>query len=184
MGRKGDETRARLLDATQELIESGGYFNAGLNQVLAQSNAPRGSLYFHFPYGKDQLVGEAVTRAGAEITTLLRTLEADSSADLVIKVLGLLGDRLVASNWTSGCPVATVGLEMAAANDSLQAVCSAVYADWEQALRARLRAEAYADPEALATTILCVIEGALLLARVHRSRQPLERVCGTIRALL
>ncbi|MFC6543875.1 TetR/AcrR family transcriptional regulator [Nonomuraea salmonea] len=49
MGRKGAETRGRLLDTTQELIEAGGYFGAGLNQVIAASGMPRGSLYFHFP---------------------------------------------------------------------------------------------------------------------------------------
>ncbi|WP_345406958.1 TetR/AcrR family transcriptional regulator [Nonomuraea salmonea] len=52
MGRKGAETRGRLLDTTQELIEAGGYFGAGLNQVIAASGMPRGSLYFHFPGGQ------------------------------------------------------------------------------------------------------------------------------------
>lgn len=67
MGQKGAETRDRLLDATQELVDTAGYFGTGLNQVIAASGAPRGSLYFHFPGGKDQLVGESVRRAGQAI---------------------------------------------------------------------------------------------------------------------
>ncbi|MGW2194815.1 TetR/AcrR family transcriptional regulator [Streptosporangium sp. NPDC001682] len=74
MGQKGEETRGRLLDATQDLIEGGGYFEAGLNRVIAASGAPRGSLYFHFPGGKDHLVAESVRRAGREIGQVVHDL--------------------------------------------------------------------------------------------------------------
>ena len=74
MGQKGLETRARLLDATLDLVEAGGYSGAGLNQVIAASGAPRGSLYFHFPGGKDQLVGEALAAAGHEVDGIVGEL--------------------------------------------------------------------------------------------------------------
>ncbi|MEV6769809.1 TetR/AcrR family transcriptional regulator [Nocardia sp. NPDC051030] len=180
MGQKGAETRDRLLDATQELVEVGGYFGAGLNQVVAVSGAPRGSLYFHFPGGKDQLVGESVRRGGRAIGDSLGALaDSDvSAAELVAAILRYLGDRLEESDWRKGCPVATVALETAATNDSLQAACSEVYTSWEDALRAGLADRR--DAEDLAVTILALIEGALLLARVHRSREPLTRVARQI----
>lgn len=184
MGQKGAETRDRLLDATQELVEAAGYFGTGLNQVVALSGAPRGSLYFHFPGGKDQLVGESVRRAGAAISDSLETL-GDSDlpvAEYVDRILRQLGDRLEGSQWRKGCPVATVALETAASNDSIQQVCAEVYASWEEALRARLADHPESDD--LATTILALIEGALLLARTHRSREPLDRVGRRIAALL
>ncbi|MFF5208164.1 TetR/AcrR family transcriptional regulator [Streptosporangium sp. NPDC000396] len=186
MGRKGEETRGRLLDATQDLIEGGGYFGAGLNQVVAASGAPRGSLYFHFPGGKDQLVGESVRRAGHEIGLLVRDLAetAPDTASLIQGVLTLLGDRLEASGWRRGCPVATVALEMAAVNDALQEVCSEVYGSWEDMLRERLAADGHAEAGDVAVTVLALIEGALLLARAHRSREPLDRVARRILALL
>ncbi|MGP4099636.1 TetR/AcrR family transcriptional regulator [Nonomuraea sp. KM90] len=186
MGRKGDETRGRLLDATQELIESGGYYGAGLNQVIAASGMPRGSLYFHFPGGKDAMVAEALRRAGREIDQAVRDLagSAPDAAALVTGVLGLLGDRLEASGWRKGCPVATVALEMAATDDPLQEVCAEVYDSWEGALRDRLAADGHPDPDDLATTVLALVEGALLLARTHRSRDPLDRVTRKITAFL
>jgi TetR/AcrR family transcriptional repressor of lmrAB and yxaGH operons len=184
MGRKGTETRDRLLDATQELIETGGYFGTGLNQVIAASGAPRGSLYFHFPGGKDQLVGESVRRAGRAVGEALadRAGAGDSAADAVEGLLRLLGDRLAASDWRRGCPVATVALETAATSDTLQQACAEVYASWEAALRDRLADRPDADD--LATTVLALVEGALLLARAHRSREPLDRVARRVRALL
>lgn len=169
------ETRVRLLKATQELIEAGGYANAGLNQVVAASDAPRGSLYFHFPEGKDQLIGEAIRRAGEEIGSAFEGLAVE-------EVLRHLGDRLEESGWRKGCPVSTVALEMAAANDPLQQACSEVYTSWTALLRARL--EGRQDADDLAVTILALIEGALLLARAHRSRDPLDRVTRQVAALL
>ncbi|MEU7898309.1 TetR/AcrR family transcriptional regulator [Nonomuraea sp. NPDC049152] len=184
MGLKGAETRARLLDATQELIEGGGYFGAGLNQVIAASGAPRGSLYFHFPGGKEELVGESVRRAGQEIgATMGELAEATSSVEeFVAGVLDWLGDRLEQSGWRKGCPVATVALETAATSDPLQEICSEVYTGWESALRELLTGREDADD--LAVTILALAEGALLLARAHRSREPLRRVGRQIAALL
>lgn len=184
MGQKGAETRDRLLDATQELIETGGYFGAGLNQVIAASGAPRGSLYFHFPGGKDQLVAESVRRAGRVIGDTLEDQAASgpSAAEFVDGVLRHLGDRLEASGWRKGCPVATVALEMAATSDPLQEVCSEVYASWQAALRARLAGRPDADD--LAVTILALVEGALLLARAHRGRGPLDSVSRQIGVLL
>ncbi|MCW2876897.1 MAG: putative transcriptional regulator, TetR family [Sphaerisporangium sp.] len=184
MGQKGEDTRTRLLDATLELIESGGYFGAGLNQVVAASGAPRGSLYYHFPDGKDQLVSESVTRAGQDIAAMITRLEAFDTADLLIQLLDLLGDRLEQSEWRKGCPVATVALELAASNDAVQKVCSAAYTSWEAALHDRLISDGHPDAEDLATTVLALIEGGLLLARTHRSRQPLTRVSRMIKTLL
>ncbi|MFI8421002.1 TetR/AcrR family transcriptional regulator [Streptomyces sp. NPDC085479] len=184
MGLKGAETRDRLLDATQELIETGGYPGAGLNQVIAASGAPRGSVYFHFPGGKDQLVGESVRRAGRAIGGDLEELakSSASAAEFIGAVLRHLGERLEESDWRKGCPVATVALETASTNNPLREACSEVYASWEGALRARLAGRPDADD--LAVTVLALVEGALLLARTHRSREPLDRVARQIGALI
>ncbi|MEV0621751.1 TetR/AcrR family transcriptional regulator [Nonomuraea sp. NPDC050404] len=186
MGRKGDDTRGRLLDATQELVEAGGYFGAGMNQVIAASGMPRGSLYFHFPGGKDHMVAESLRRSGHRIEMAAQELAetAPDAAALVTGMLGLLGDRLEESGWRKGCPVATVALEMAAGHDELQQVCAGVYDSWEGALRDRLIADGHPEAEDVATTVLALIEGALLLARTRRSREPLERVGRRITTLL
>lgn len=184
MGAKGTETRCKLLGATRALVEKHGYFGAGLNQIIETSGAPRGSLYFHFPAGKDQLVAEAVAQAGSEITALIDQAEPGDTATAVTSLLTVFGDRLEASDWHHGCPVATVTLDVAAANDTIQAECAAAYAAWEGALRIRLQADGRSDAADLAAAILAMIEGALLLARAQRNREPLERVARTIHAML
>lgn len=174
MGKKGDATRSALIDSTQLLIESRGYFGTGLNQVLADSGAPRGSLYFHFPGGKDELIGEAICRSGEYIDAIMKSIEAGDASELMTVLLRMLGERLEQSNWNQGCPVATVALETSASNDAIQRACAAAYSGWHKTLRDRLEADGRTDADDMAAFLLAVLEGAMLLARTHRSTEPLE----------
>lgn len=184
MGTKGAETRCKLIKATRSLIESRGYFGTGLNQIVQTSGAPRGSLYFHFPGGKDELVAAAVTDSGVEIAEMIRTTEATDARDLAHRMVRFLGDRLEGSDWTVGCPVAAVALDTASTNDAVQQACSSTYQIWEEALRERLIGFDHPEPERVATAALALIEGGLVLARAHRSRQPLRQVADTIDTLI
>jgi TetR/AcrR family transcriptional repressor of lmrAB and yxaGH operons len=188
MASKGDETRMRLIEATRDLIEAKGYHGTGLNEVLAVSGAPRGSLYHHFPGGKDQLVGEALAGAGKEIDALVRQLGsgAADTVELVLTLLDALADRMEAAGYAKGCPVATVALEVAASHEGLQRICADAYGAWERTLTDRLRADGRAPEEAgeLAGTALALIEGSLVLARARRSRTPVEQARRRVRTLL
>ncbi|GIG66601.1 TetR/AcrR family transcriptional regulator [Phytomonospora endophytica] len=188
MATKGDETRARLITATRALIEAKGYHGTGLNEVIATSGAPRGSIYHHFPGGKDQLVTEALAAAGREVDGMVAEAAATTrdSRDLVMGLLGALTDRMVAADYAKGCPVATVALEVAASNDALAAVCDGIYTSWRRALAGALLADGHptADVDDLAATVLALIEGALLLARTARSRTPVDQAGRHIARLL
>lgn len=129
MGVKGEETRARLIAGTRTLIEAQGYFGTGLNQIVAATGAPRGSLYFHFPEGKDQLVAVSLVQAGQEVEDLLAALAAEGadSGALTERLTEVFAERLAGSDYTKGCPIATVALEVAGTNEPLRAVCAEVY---------------------------------------------------------
>ncbi|MFJ7243391.1 TetR/AcrR family transcriptional regulator [Kitasatospora sp. NPDC098652] len=178
MGAKGEETRARLVAGTRELIEQHGYSGTGLNQVLAITGAPRGSLYFHFPGGKDQLVAAALLQSGQEVADLLTGLAADGAdaAALGRHLTEVFADRLARSDYTKGCPIATVALEVAGTNEALRAVCAEVYEGWQRILAEQLTAGGFRPAEAAvaAGQALALLEGAVLLASVRRSREPLD----------
>lgn len=184
MGQKGADTRCRLLAAARSLIESRGYFGTGLNQILEVSAAPRGSLYYHFPGGKDQIVTEALAEAGAEIGAVIATTEAADARAYLARLVEMLGDRLEGSGWTSGCPIAGVALDASSSNAVVQQACSSVYQEWETVLRRRLTEYGHPEPERLATAALALIEGGMILSRTHRDRAPLRRIADTIETLV
>ncbi|MFI6576647.1 TetR/AcrR family transcriptional regulator [Nocardiopsis sp. NPDC050513] len=188
MGTKGTATRARLVDGARELLEAHGYSGTGLSQVLTVSGTPRGSLYFHFPGGKDELVTAALRSAGAEVGAVLRDLagQAPDTVGLVRAFIDHFADRMEASAFTKGCPLAATALDVAATNDAVHEVCREVYASWQRALADRLVVDGRgpAEADADAWSVLSVIEGALLLARSTRSRAPLDAARTTVARLL
>jgi len=185
---KGERTRAKLVAATARLLQKQGYHATGLSEIVEESGAPRGSLYFHFPGGKEELACAALEASGAEWR---KRIEAyiDGAPDLgqaIAVVCKKLADDLVASDFELGCPVATVALEASSTSEKVRATVKAHYEGWTKAIAARLQGAGVPKPMArhLATFALSAMEGALLLARVGRDPKPLLTVGETLRAMV
>ena len=184
---KGERTRQKLVDTTAELLQRQGYHATGLAQIVAESGAPRGSLYFHFPGGKDELAVSALDASSRVWRARIDEVVA-AAADLgqaVEAVCKLLADDLAASRYQRGCPVAAVALEAAATTGPVRAAVESHYAEWAAAIVERVTAAGMPRDAAkqLATFVLASIEGALLLAKVQRSKQPLLTVGGMLRQM-
>lgn len=182
------DSRARFVETTAALLRRQGYHATGLAQVVEESGAPKGSLYFHFPGGKEELAKAALERSGQEMQEKLAAsiVGARSPAAAVRAVTSRLADDLEASRFQDGCPVATVALEAAAQVPALQAVCSASYARWQTLLEAYLgRAGLPAErARALGNLVLAAVEGALLLSRAHADTAPLRAAGEELASLL
>jgi TetR/AcrR family transcriptional repressor of lmrAB and yxaGH operons len=168
------------------LFRAQGYHATGLTQVLAEGGLPKGSLYFHFPGGKEQLAVESVRLSGDELGEGIAAALASTPepADALDRVLALLGEHLVATDFREGCPVATVALDAAAQSEPIRAACAGVYDSWQDLVAAHLRAAGADDAEGLATTFVAAVEGAVLLARTRRDVTPLHTVGTHLRAML
>jgi len=182
------ETRERMVETAARLLATQGYHATGVAQVLDESESPRGSLYFHFPEGKEQMAQEAIDRLGEELAQALRT-KLDRKPNVragLGSILRMFVRQLEATSFQLGCPIATVALEAASAAPALRKACAGVFAGWEADLAERLRAESprRPDPERLARAILGTIEGALLLAKTKASAEPLRDAELTLDALL
>ena len=103
MTTKGERTRDRMLATTAELLRCQGYHATGLLQILEQSRTPRGSLYFHFPGGKDELAVAALRQAAASwravLSAVLSAAPGDLAGDLA-RVCELLAAELESSGYT------------------------------------------------------------------------------------
>jgi TetR/AcrR family transcriptional repressor of lmrAB and yxaGH operons len=185
---KGEATRQRMIEAAASLIEDQGYHATGLNQILERSQTPRGSLYFHFPGGKEALCAAAITWRAAELeATLTHALDqAPSAQAAMLFIIDSLASRLQASAWTKGCPVATVALEASDEVPALRDAAAHAYASWQAHIAARLVRDG--QPHDLAAQqaelMLAALEGALLLARVQQRRDPLDRLANMVPLLL
>lgn len=185
---KGERTRQRLVEAAAALLQRQGFHATGLAEIVAESGAPRGSLYFHFPGGKEELACAALEASGARWREVLEAVigAAADPGEAVAAACRFLGEGLAASGYVEGCPLATVGLEASASSEPVRATIARHYDAWIERIEARFVAAGgeLRGARRLATFTLSAIEGALLLAKVQRSSRPLVDVGETLRAMV
>lgn len=181
-------TRQRIIDTAAGLFQRQGYHATGMNQILAEGNAPKGSLYFHFPGGKEQLAAEAVRHSADAVTGHIDGLldTAATPVEALNHIIDHLGRGLADSGYAAGCPIATVALEAAATSQPVRDSCRTGFHTWIERFAARLRADGLAadTAEELAVTAIAAIEGALLLARVRGDLTPLHAVANRLSRLI
>jgi TetR/AcrR family transcriptional regulator, lmrAB and yxaGH operons repressor len=185
---KATDSKGKTLSAAAKLFRQQGYHGTALHDVLAASGSPRGSLYFHFPGGKEEIGETALTLAGEAVRqAIARAAESSESALVFLKRVarGMASD-LEKSDYSEGCPIATTALETAAQSEALGAATRGAFRKWENEIRLGLarfgmRPE---EAESTATSILSLLEGALLLARTYRSLEPMHRAEQALELLL
>lgn len=176
---KGQQTKARLVEKTAELIAAQGYHATGINQITKESGTPMGSLYYHFPGGKDELVTSAMQAGSDLITQALHGIFSTNRdvSTAIRSIVELLSEQLERSAFMKGCPIATVTLETAAQNDMIQSLSQTIYRGWQVQIVQYLAQSGYDEQIAssLALFVVTVIEGGLLLSRAERSTIPLQQ---------
>jgi TetR/AcrR family transcriptional repressor of lmrAB and yxaGH operons len=185
--RRRGESKGAFITATQETLRRRGYAASGLLDVVARSGAPKGSLYFHFPGGKEELAVAAMERSAAQLGEgMARILDSSDDVDEAIgRLIEALAAGLAESQFADGCPIATVALETAGESEPLRMAARAAFDSWLEILAARLRAGGLdgALAERRALLVLAAIEGGLILARVRRDVAPLLLVSAQLRTL-
>ncbi len=180
--------RDDIIDTTTDLLERQGYFATGLNQIVAESGAPKGSLYYYFPGGKDEITEEAIRKAGADVAERIELVmsRADSAAEGVAAMVDGISRAMEAADFGAGGPITTVAIETAGQNERLSTACEQVYESWREAFETHIRASGVggARAERLSTLVLASMEGAIILARTYKSVDPLRRAGAELRELL
>jgi len=175
MPRRSD-SRSKMIHAAAELFRQRGYHATTFSDVVLESGAPRGSTYFHFPGGKAELAREATARARDEMEQMVdeAARHADDPASLVRALAQIMAGRLERSGYQSGCPIATMVLELAPRDEDFSDGFDAVFARWRAALVTRLEPLGIAPDRAavLAGLTMSALEGALVLSRAARSTEP------------
>lgn len=175
---KPGSTKERILDATADLFMRYGYTGTGLKQIVADANAPFGSLYHHFPGGKEALGVEVIHRSGAMYFELV-TGVFDAAPDIVSGVHDCFAgaaEVLRATDYADACPIETVALEVASTNEPLRAATADVFASWIEGATVRFRSAGIDDRKAreLAIALIALLEGAFVLCRASRTTEALD----------
>jgi len=179
-------SRASMIRSAALLIGSRGLSGTSLSDVLADSGAPRGSIYHHFPGGKKQLATDAIGWTSDQVLGHLEHCPAARAADVLECFIDLWRQSVLASGASSGCPVAGVAIGAGEAVGDLIEPVRDAFRSWTARLAARLQEVGVPGYRAgpIAVAALAGMEGALILCRAEGSSQPLDAVAAELMRLL
>jgi AcrR family transcriptional regulator len=172
------DTKDRFIDVSADLLRRQGYASTGVKQIVRAAKAPLGSLYHHFPGGKEELGAAAIRRSGALYELLIPAI-FDPAPDLVSAVRLFFegaAAHLEDSEYEDACPIATVALEVSSTSDTMREACADVFESWIAAGLPRFTAEGLdeATSRELVTGMIAALEGAFVLARATQSTEALH----------
>ncbi|MCD2194285.1 TetR/AcrR family transcriptional regulator [Actinomycetospora endophytica] len=171
-------TVERITTAMAELMRRQGYAATGIAELARAAGVPNGSVYHHFRGGKRDVAARALRESGAAYGQLLPTLlePYDDLATGIEAAFAEAGRTMAESGWMAMCPVATVTAEIADVEPELRAVGADVMTGWVEGGAAFLRGRGLGDDDAreVVHAVLAALEGAFVVARGLRSREPLD----------
>lgn len=184
---KASDSKGKTLRAAASLFRQQGYHGTALHDILAAAGSPRGSLYFHFPRGKEEIGEAALALSGEAVRQgIAKAAEASENAEIfLVRMVRGMAAELERSNYKEGCPIATSALETSAQSEVLGAAVRGAFQKWELEIKRGLFrfGMAAGDADLVATMVLSQLEGALLLARTYRSPEPLRRAEQAVKLL-
>ena len=181
-------TRQKIVDKTAELLERQGYHGTGLNQIVQESDTPRGSLYYYFPDGKEELAAEAVRTKTQKMNAWMAARLAQDT-DAVEAIVGFLRETAHAvrgHDCTNGAPIAAVALEASGSSERIRSACQHGYARWRDTFKEKLESDGFPSQRAasLAVVIEAALEGSIILSRTEKDTWPLLQAADEIEYLL
>jgi TetR/AcrR family transcriptional repressor of lmrAB and yxaGH operons len=171
------ESKTRIIRATLDLLSQSGLSGVAINQVVAASSAPKGSLYHFFPGGKFELATVALEEAEQIEGQWFRGI-FEQRGSIAGKVEFLFADaakNFEASGFAKGCPVAAVTLDIDRDSERMRPICQKIFMTWQDIIAAGLHEVPEAERRETAELILATLEGALMLSRTEASKDPLLR---------
>ena len=178
-------TRQKLLTAAVTLMRRTGLTGAGINEIVRESGAPKGSVYHFFPAGKQQIASEALRDyAGTVAEFIDASLRGKRSPAAKVKALfDAFADRVEQGNYESSCAAGTVCLDLDAVSEPLREAVAAALDRYVEAIAAHFDCGDVRQRRSFAGLLLSAIEGAYIRSRAQRSSKPFREAGAWLAAL-
>lgn len=173
------KTRDRLIASAALLFRQKGYHGTGLAQVLADSHAPKGSLYHHFPNGKSDLAMAAASWVSKGMITIIDDAfaNADTFPDGATTFCHKLAKLFDLNDHWQSCPISSMLFD-GPDNDAFRAHADQILTSWSTRAAEHGQRMGMCDTDAgsAAELLLMTIQGAWTIARAKRSAEVIRRI--------
>ena len=165
-----------MIEGALALLARHGLQATSFSEVLKLTKAPRGSIYHHFPGGKDELVAEALKLLEERTIRNIQALDSSKPEKIVEGFLGLWRYLLTTYDFSTGC--SAVAVTVATNSPALLERAESIFESWQDVLSKKFIKAGLTRKQAaeFTTTLIAACEGAVVMSRSAKSIEPFERV--------
>lgn len=179
-------TKEKLIHTTGKLIREKGVAATGIAEIIELSEIPKGSIYHHFPNGKDELVIAALQNFRDLMAISFK--ESMKGSTSVTKGLKAIIDHYILSlensKYKNGCPVAIVALECSGHNETITQACKQVMDFWIENLTAYFKYKKSNAGKHEAIEFISRLEGALIMTQIYNDSKYLLQLKKQINTII
>ncbi|WP_054636085.1 TetR/AcrR family transcriptional regulator [Thalassobacillus sp. C254] len=185
-----DTPKCKILNTAARLFREQGYHATGLNQIIKESGAPKGSLYHYFPNGKEELAVEAVRITKDKASAAVKeTLHSHPDAAVAIQAFFIGFKEYIMNrkeNEEEPLPIGLLALETSQMSEPLRVICQQTYEEWQEIFKMKLISAGMEHKDAADKSLLIImmLEGAVTLSAAKDSSLPFEVIAEQIPSLL
>lgn len=182
------DTKSMMIDIAKNLFQQKGYIGVGLTEILKAGNFSKGSLYHHFPNGKEELLiaclqsmSEGMTNDIEDIFERYPTTEEAATA-MINKLIANFESEGTISAYTFSSIIS----EMALLSEPVRNACSNLYIKMQRIYLNKLVADGISEESAnsIAVMMTASLEGAILLCLTQKTSEPLKIILDVLPTLL
>ena len=183
---KGPATRQRLVESARYLFWERGFAGTSMADLLAHAKVNSGSFY-HFFDSKEALLREVLEGYLVALRPMIVDPAYAATPKPIERIFAILAgyrERILMTGSQYGCPLGRLALEIDPENRPAHKLIAENFRGWIGAVRECLEAAslpANTDLEALATYVLAVMEGGVMLSRSYGSVDPFDRTVKALR---
>ncbi|MBU1419718.1 MAG: TetR/AcrR family transcriptional regulator [Proteobacteria bacterium] len=188
---KGQETQKHILTESRKLFTVQGFQNTSISQVIAATQVKKGNLYYYFP-SKEELGLAVLVDARDEFFHILdNSLIGETPILKIMHSCNSIMALMQQTNFVGGCLFGNTALEMADSNSRFGKIIQEIFSHWTKRIEHELQRATDlgllnppVPPDSLATAIVAILEGGIMLSRVYKNKNKLEDCILVIRSLI
>ncbi|WP_421977218.1 TetR/AcrR family transcriptional regulator [Roseivirga seohaensis] len=162
-------TKDKLIQVTAGLIRRKGYSGTGISEVLKEVGVPKGSLYHHFPDGKNGLIRQAIQYGGeAQMLKYGEALRGKPALEGLSAMVDVMINDLLESDYKDACPITAVAAVATSMDEDIRLACENIFKGWQENLAGYLERRGVSKANQKAEQLYAMFEGAFVLSQAHK----------------
>lgn len=167
-------TRDRMLEAAIVLMRRTGVSGAGINEIVKESGAPKGSMYHFFPGGKREILASALELYARRVVAFIdESLAKGKTPEAKVKALFKAFQRRIEGfEYRQSCAAGCVSLDLDEDTEPVRLAAQAAFADYIAVIERHFDLGSPKATRSFAGFVLTAIEGAYVRGRAEQASRP------------